>query len=145
MNCPTRCSGASLTVEDFRALVTMAVNRAASTISSPHVPWRGSPLAKDLNGDLSEIPQLIKSYATQELVDPMRAIGRYIGFGVIGALFIGLGIVMLGFSALRAMQVEGVDTFDGNWSVVPYLIVTVVGIVVLGLIGTRMTKGLEDD
>ena len=102
-------------------------------------------MPKDLHGDFSEIPQLIKTYAIQELVDPLRSVGRYIAFGVVGAIFVGLGLLMFGMSALRAMQYEAADTFNGNWSVVPYLIVTAAGIVVLGLIGLRINKGLDDE
>jgi hypothetical protein len=100
---------------------------------------------EDLRDEFSEIPQLIKTYASQELIDPLRSVGRYLGFGIVGALLIALGIILLGLSGLRAMQTELSDTFDGNWSVMPYVIVIVVGIVVLGLIGLRTNKVLDDD
>ncbi len=101
-------------------------------------------MANDSKSDFSDIPQLVRDYATQELVDPLKSLGRYLGFGLSGALAIGMGLLMLGFAGLRAMQVEAADTFDGNWSVVPYIIVSVVGIIVLAIIGSRIKKGLDE-
>ncbi|HET6950562.1 MAG TPA: phage holin family protein [Acidimicrobiales bacterium] len=72
----------------------------------------------------SELWALTKDYARQETIDPLKGVGRYVGFGVAGALLLGLGVIMLMLSALRALQLG--DTLDGNLSWLPYLIVLVV-------------------
>lgn len=71
-----------------------------------------------------ELWVLLKAYARQETIDPLRNLGRYLGFGLAGSALIGLGLVLLALSALRAMQ-ELTTVFDGFWSWVPYLIVLI--------------------
>ena len=48
--------------------------------------------------------------------------GRYIGFGILGSLLLGFGVLFLGLSMLRALQTETGDTFAGDWSWAPYLL-----------------------
>ena len=70
-----------------------------------------------------ELRDLVVTYVKQETVVPLRQLGRYVGFGVAGALLLGLGVVLLGVGGLRALQTETGDTFTGDWSWAPYLIV----------------------
>jgi hypothetical protein len=72
-----------------------------------------------------ELRQLVIAYFRQEAIDPIKSLGRYIAFGVGGALLIGLGVVLLGVGALRLLQVETGSTFQGDWSWAPYGIVFV--------------------
>lgn len=91
-------------------------------------------MARDNNGivdDFRDTIDMVKRYARQETVDPLRGLGRYLGYGLIGSLLLALGVLLLGMSALRALQFETGDVFDGNWSWVPYVIVAVgMGIVI---------------
>ena len=41
--------------------------------------------------ELSDVVELVKSYARQETLGPLRGAGRWIAFGLAGALFLGLG------------------------------------------------------
>ena len=43
-----------------------------------------------------ELKELVVSYVKQETLVPLRQLGRYVGFGVAGALLLGLGVVLLG-------------------------------------------------
>ncbi len=70
-----------------------------------------------------ELRDLVVAYAKQETVVPLKQLGRYAGFGIGGALVLGLGVALLGVGALRALQTETGDTFAGDWSWAPYLIV----------------------
>jgi len=72
-----------------------------------------------------ELRELLIAYFRQEAVDPIKSLGRYILFGVTGALLLGLGVVLLGVGALRVLQVETGSTFTGDWSWAPYGIVFV--------------------
>jgi len=85
---------------------------------------------------ISEIGQelfdLLKAYAKQETVDPLRSLGRYLGFGLGGASLLSLGVFFLAMSALRAMQTQ-TSVFEGFWSWVPYLIVVIGLAVVIGV------------
>ena len=91
--------------------------------------------------------ELVKSYAIQETADPLRGVGRYLKFGVPGAMLIGLGLFFLTLAGLRGLQ--QVDTFNGGadgagWFVwAPYAIVFAVAAVILGFLGSRISKGLD--
>jgi NO-binding membrane sensor protein with MHYT domain len=75
---------------------------------------------------VSELWQLVVAYLKQETVVPLKALGRYLAFGVLGALLLGVGSVFLTLSGLRALQTETGDTFQGDWSWAPYAIVVAV-------------------
>ena len=83
---------------------------------------------------------MVVTYAKQETVEPFKAIGRFIAFGLAGSLLLGLGLVLLALSGLRALQTETGETFDGNWSWAPYLIVLVGCALILALVASRMGK-----
>ena len=67
-----------------------------------------------------ELRDLVVGYVKQETVIPLRQLGRYALFGIAGAFFLGLGALLLGVGALRALQTETGDTFAGDWSWAPY-------------------------
>ena len=102
-----------------------------------------SPDQSGVKGDISEIVDLVKAYAKQETVDPLRNVGRYLGFGVGGGFLLALGFIMLLIGLLRLLQTE-TDVFDGNWSFVPYVIVVIVGAIIAALFATRISKGNVD-
>jgi hypothetical protein len=70
-----------------------------------------------------ELRELVVAYVKQETLAPLQSLGRWIGFGIGGSLLLGFGVVFLALSALRALQEETGETFTGNWSWVPYVIV----------------------
>jgi len=72
----------------------------------------------------SELRELVVTYAKQETIDPLRDLGRWVAFGVAGSLLMGIGVIFLTLAGLRAIQESTGDTFTGNWSWVPYMIVT---------------------
>lgn len=72
-----------------------------------------------------ELRDMVVEYVKQETLVPLRELGRYIGFGILGSLLLGLGVVLLGVGGLRALQTETGDTFAGDWSWAPYGIVVV--------------------
>lgn len=77
---------------------------------------------------IGELRELVVDYARQETVDPLRRIARGIGYGIVGAFFMGLGIILLALAGLRALQTETSGRFDDELSWAPY------GIVVLALL-----------
>ena len=74
---------------------------------------------------ITELRDLVVNYLKQQTLVPLQQLGRYIGFGLAGSLLLGFGVVFLALSGLRALQEETGDTFTGDWSWVPYLIVIV--------------------
>lgn len=84
---------------------------------------------------------MVKEYARQETLGPLRGAGRWIGFGLLGALFIGGGTAFLVLGMLRLIQTEWPSTFDGRWmSLLPYLFGLVFCLVVAGLALARINK-----
>lgn len=67
-----------------------------------------------------ELWELVVAYAKQETVDPLKRLGRFLGYGVPGAVLTGVGLVLLSLAGLRALQTETGDTFEGSWSWAPY-------------------------
>lgn len=89
---------------------------------------------------VSEVVELVKTYAKQEAIDPLRNAGRFLAFGLAGAFCLGLGLFMMLLALLRALQTETGDAFDGNWSFVPYGITLVAAVVVIGVAVSRIKK-----
>ena len=73
-----------------------------------------------------ELRDLVVGYLRQETLTPLAKLRRYLAFGIAGSLLIGLGVVFLAVGVLRLLQTETGDTFSGDWSWAPYLIVVVV-------------------
>ena len=88
----------------------------------------------------SELWDLVRAYAKQETVQPLKGVGRFVAFGVAGSLCLGIGVVLLATAGLRALQTQTGDVFDGNWSWAPYLIVLVGCAIVIVLALSRTAK-----
>ena len=93
-------------------------------------------LANDLAG-------MVVTYAKQETVDPLKSLGRFVAFGIAGAILIAVGGAVLTLAAVRLLQNETGAHLHGDLSWVPYA-----GGIILALMGagwslSRITKGLR--
>ena len=80
-----------------------------------------------------ELWQLVVAYFKQETIEPMKGLIRFVSVGA-GAMFcIGIGAVLLLLAGLRALQTETGNAFDGNLTVLPYVIVLVGAALIAGL------------
>ena len=98
---------------------------------------------RSLPAQVAELWDLVRAYAKQETVDPIKGLGRYAAWGIFGALLLSIGLVELAVAGLRALQTETGTTFEGNWSWAPYLIVLVAACIVLWLL-LRATRKRGD-
>jgi uncharacterized BrkB/YihY/UPF0761 family membrane protein len=92
--------------------------------------------------DLS-IPELVafvKTYAKQETLDPLRGVGRWVGFGAAGALCLGLGLVVVLLGVLRLLEEEWDRSSSGSLSWLAYLITLIVAIALLVVTLLRIKK-----
>lgn len=103
----------------------------------------GDPKSKDssIQQVAREVWELTVGYAKQEISDPVKGLGRYLAWGSLSMLLIGIGMVLLAIGALRALQTETGSTFTGSLTWAPYGIVLAGAIVVLGIVGALITKG----
>lgn len=82
-----------------------------------------SPQPKPVPQILQELWELLKAYAKQETVDPLRSLGRFLAWGLVGSILLTLGSGLVALGVLRLLQTQTGDVFFGAWSFVPYLIV----------------------
>jgi hypothetical protein len=94
-----------------------------------------------LPAELRELIELIVTYAKQQTIDPLKQLGRWVAFGVAGAVMLGLGFLLVGLGLLRGIQSEAGKHLAGDWSWAPYLIVVVFFGVVIGLMVRRIAHG----
>jgi hypothetical protein len=94
----------------------------SSTPEPPPSPAAAPKRTPPLPQLVTELREMVVTYVKQQTLIPLQKLGRYIGFGIVGSLLLGFGVLFLGMSALRALQTETGDTFAGDWSWVPYLI-----------------------
>jgi len=85
--------------------------------------------------------QLTIDYVKQETVQPLRGLGRFIGWGLAGSFALAIGILLLLVGVLRLLQDQTGSALTGDWSWVPYFAVSILGAVVAGLAVWRITAG----
>jgi hypothetical protein len=88
---------------------------------------------KSLATHVTELYELVLAYVKQEALDPVKGLGRFIGFGIAGSLVFGLGAVILLLGGLRALQTQTGTALQGNWSWAPYGITAFACAVIIGL------------
>lgn len=86
-----------------------------------------------LVGDVKALTTLLQDYAKQETLGPLKGAGRYIGFGVGGAIMVATGCLLLVMAGLRALQTQTGTALTGNWSWVPYFIMVFGAGLIIGL------------
>ena len=87
-----------------------------------------------------ELVELVKTYAEQETVGPLKGAGRWLALGTAGAAVLGLGLTLLTLGLLRLLQTEWESVTTGAMSWLPYLIVLVVVVGLLLITVTRISK-----
>lgn len=90
-----------------------------------------------------ELKNLLIDYFKQETLDPLKYLGRYFIFGLLGSLVFSIGVIYLSLGLMRYFQY--LDVFKGNvWgSILPYGIafVSVLLALVLSIYGLNRAKG----
>lgn len=97
--------------------------------------------AKSTGEVVSELWSLVKDYGKQETIDPLKNLGRFVGFGSGAALCFGIAGTMVTLAIMRVMQVEGRRWLSGNWSWVAYLVALVVTSLTAVLALKQIKKG----
>lgn len=89
----------------------------------------------------TEVFGLVRDYAKQETVAPLKGLLAYVKWGLVGSLLLAIGITELVIAVLRLVQSEWASVFDGRWSFVPYIVTLVVASIVLLLAKRAISSG----
>ncbi|MCY3561248.1 MAG: phage holin family protein [bacterium] len=79
---------------------------------------------------LADLRETVLAYLRQEAVDPLKRLAAWLGFGLLGGVFVCTGLVLLALGGLRALQTETGGHLSGNLSWAPYGIVLAAVLVV---------------
>ncbi len=63
--------------------------------AEPNPKRAQSAKSKSIGETVNDLVELLKTYAKQETVEPLKRLGRYLGFGVGGSVLITTGLVFL--------------------------------------------------
>ena len=101
---------------------------------------RDSDAPKSIPQVATELWELSTAYAKQETIDPLKGLAQFLQFGVSGSLVLGIGCLLLLLGLLRFLQTETGTALTGNLSWVPYLVVILVAVALIGLVLWRIVK-----
>ena len=88
----------------------------------------------------AEVLEVVKSYARQELLDPLRGVPRWLALGLLGSIGVIIGVVLLVLALLRGLQTETGAAFEGNLSWVPYAIALVAMLLLATAMGMLVNR-----
>lgn len=98
-----------------------------------------SPRVRRESASVGDVVDLVRDYAKQETVGPLKGAGRWLALGVAGSVFLGLGLVLVLLGVLRLLQTV-TDAFDGGFSWVPYVVVLVLCLALSAVALSRVKK-----
>jgi hypothetical protein len=102
------------------------------------------PQPKSFQQVFSELWELLRSYAQQETVGPLKNLGNQFKWGMAGSFCITTGIVLLTMAVLRGLQTQVAFVSDGpGWTFFPYLIAVIVLGAFMGWVALRMKKAFD--
>jgi hypothetical protein len=85
--------------------------------------------------------QLTVDYLKQEVIEPLRGLGRFLYMGIAGSFFLAFGLLLILLGVLRLLQTETGTALSGDWSWVPYAVVVVLGLAVITAAALRIQAG----
>jgi hypothetical protein len=105
------------------------------------VPEQDKIVSKSDAAQISEVVELVKEYARQETLGPIKGAGRWLSAGAAGALLLGSGCALLVLGLLRMVQNEFGKSFRGEWTyLLPYLFALVASVLVMAFAAWRISK-----
>lgn len=87
---------------------------------------------------VADVVDSVKQYARQETVEPLRGAGRWLAYGVLASVCLGLAVIFGVLGVLRLAQDLGGDVFHGSWSWIPYVIALCVNVLLVVVAFSRI-------
>lgn len=87
-----------------------------------------------------ELWALVRDYAKQETIEPLRSVGRFVGYGLAGAILFAIGTIFAVVAVLRVLQEETGERLTGSWNFLPYAVVLLLLIVIISVCIRTITK-----
>ncbi len=87
--------------------------------------------AGDPRTDVNELVGLVKTYAVQETVGPLKQVGQVLAYGSAAAVMFGFASFLTLLAVLRLLQGETGTVFAGEWDWVPYVITMFTAVLML--------------
>jgi hypothetical protein len=113
----------------------------AGQMTPSHAKSDGAPGKAGVRRAGDDALNLTIDYLKQETLEPLTGLGRFLAWGVAGSFAIAIGILLILLGILRLLQTETGTALTGDWSWVPYFVVSVLGIGVAGVALWRITAG----
>ncbi len=85
-----------------------------------------------LKADLDGLVSILRAYLKQETLDPIRGLGRYLGFGLTSTICFAVAEIFLVLGVVRVLQTT-TGAFEGNLSFIPYLVGLIASLVFIYL------------
>jgi hypothetical protein len=76
----------------------------------------------ELTEELNEVWRLVVGYTKQETKAPLRGLGTFMRFGIVGMVLFAIGTGFGAVAVVRALQSETGTALTGYWSWVPYFV-----------------------
>jgi hypothetical protein len=95
--------------------------------------------ARDSSLSFVELVKMVRDYVKQETLDPLKGVGRWLAWGIVGAVALLFGAVTGLIGLLRLLQAEVFYQPNGfTWA--PYMIIVGVAVVMVWLSLTRIAR-----
>jgi hypothetical protein len=105
------------------------------------VPDKDMPSSRRDSVDVGSVVELVKDYAEQETLGPLRGAGKWLAMGAAGAALLGAGCAFLILGILRMVQTEFGDSFRSTWTnMIPYVIALIAAALVMSFAAWRISK-----
>jgi hypothetical protein len=89
---------------------------------------------------LEGVITLVRDYAKQETIGPLKGAGKWIGYGIAGSLLLGTGLALVLLGLLRLIQTEWDRAASGSLSWIAYLIVLIVCVLLMVVAVSRIKQ-----